>query len=380
MARCMIPRLALTGVALLMPIVGCACRTPRGPLVPADSIEPLRTLREAARCAPRRERAIEVGDACGGPLSLHVVETGPGDRDRLVICLHGFMMDAHDWDAVAGDLWRDHDVAAIDLPGAGLSDRPPAERLGPEGYSPSGQGRCVWLAISALLRECSPTTRVTLVGESHGAIVAIRMLGDPALDRYAAPVRARIDRLVLFAPTDTSVVSPSAALARLATLTGLEVAIGNALGVVERGSEDFVRHNTDDGSPAPIDEARRMTRILADPASRKAAQATITSVVPLDGDGRPRWPGVERIDAFYDRVSTPALLVWGARDELVPVSMGYRIVARIRGAKLRIVPATKHFFASWERPRIAARLIREFESPARGGPSTIGTVEVGDER
>jgi pimeloyl-ACP methyl ester carboxylesterase len=59
-----------------------------------------------------------------------------------------------------------------------------------------------------------------------------------------------------------------------------------------------------------------------------------------------------------DRVTCPALLVWGARDRLVPLEDGFEYARRLR-APIRTLPAAGHLVVG-EQPAAVARLIGEF--------------------
>jgi pimeloyl-ACP methyl ester carboxylesterase len=59
-----------------------------------------------------------------------------------------------------------------------------------------------------------------------------------------------------------------------------------------------------------------------------------------------------------DRVQCPALLVWGARDRLVPVADGFEYARRLR-APIRTLPATGHLLVG-ERPDECAAILLDF--------------------
>jgi pimeloyl-ACP methyl ester carboxylesterase len=60
-------------------------------------------------------------------------------------------------------------------------------------------------------------------------------------------------------------------------------------------------------------------------------------------------------------LSCPTLLVWGARDRLVPLEVGFEY-ARLTGASLRVLPAAGHLVIG-EYPQECARLLEEFLDP-----------------
>jgi pimeloyl-ACP methyl ester carboxylesterase len=59
-----------------------------------------------------------------------------------------------------------------------------------------------------------------------------------------------------------------------------------------------------------------------------------------------------------DRVHCPALLLWGARDRLVPLADGFEYARRLR-APIRTLPATRHLLVG-EQPAACAALIDRF--------------------
>jgi pimeloyl-ACP methyl ester carboxylesterase len=371
-------RRALAALAALW-LAGCVDIPPAN-LTPADQIPHLRALRARARSFPRRERFIPAGTAAGRPLRLRSVETGSPTSPRLVLCLHGFLMDANDWDALAGDLGADHYVVALDLPGSGCSDKPPYCALGPEGYTPGELARRVRLALAAVLREVGPEVRVTLVAESLGGVVALRLLGDPALAQVEPAAVARIDRVVLLAPMDVIVPDPMPGLRKMSEAGSVALWVASTMGLSRRAAADFIRRHTDPTCPAPQEDADRIAAIFDSPAAARAAQNTIRNVVPFTPEARPDWPKVDAIDRMYESVTPPCLLIWGARDELAPVTMGYRIVHRLPDARLDVYRDTKHFLASWERPGPVAERIRAFEREPGAGGATVAVHLLGDRR
>jgi pimeloyl-ACP methyl ester carboxylesterase len=58
-------------------------------------------------------------------------------------------------------------------------------------------------------------------------------------------------------------------------------------------------------------------------------------------------------------VKTPALVVWGADDRIVPLSSGERYVQALPNARLEIVPGAGHC-VDMEKPSELSRLIDQF--------------------
>ncbi len=67
----------------------------------------------------------------------------------------------------------------------------------------------------------------------------------------------------------------------------------------------------------------------------------------------------EVVSSGYIKVNVPCLIVWGGRDETLPLAMGYMLADEIPGAQLRIVTEAMHCLPT-ERPLACTRLIRDF--------------------
>ena len=92
--------------------------------------------------------------------------------------------------------------------------------------------------------------------------------------------------------------------------------------------------------------------------TRLALQAVFTQTVPMR-DGRPDWPAIHSVVADYANVDVPCLIVWGARDETLPVAMGFKLAAQLPNAQLHVVPDCMHS-VHLEDPVLCANLIRDF--------------------
>ena len=78
-------------------------------------------------------------------------------------------------------------------------------------------------------------------------------------------------------------------------------------------------------------------------------------------------PWLDRCKSFIEsslpapdlhRVACPTLLVWGARDNLVPLEDGFQYARRLR-SPLRILPACGHLVVG-EQPRELAHVVQQF--------------------
>jgi len=126
-------------------------------------------------------------------------------------------------------------------------------------------------------------------------------------------------------------------------------------------------------------ETRELTRhlaSLADPGRRRAFLFIARSLIDLRGQR------ASAVDKLYLAEAVPVLLVWGARDPLIPVAHGRRTAALLPDSRLTVLENVKHF------PHVAApdrfcALLNEFlaeTEPARLTLDDIVTRLTTDDR
>jgi pimeloyl-ACP methyl ester carboxylesterase len=298
----------------------------------------------------------------GEPLvRVAICQTGNASADGpILIFVHGAFSDADTWRYVAGDLGDEHPLWLIDLPGCGASDKPAAKRLGPGGYGPFALGDRLYQAIGWALSEERHDREIVIVGHSTGALIVTRMLADPDLRTRHATVLARVAGALLITPLDVAVEKPVPTLEYIARLSGAEVCLGNALGIMRQRMAEGVAASYEDPELAPREEVDRGVRILTDAATRHAMQAMILQATPRrHGQARPDWSVVDSLVRQYSNIDIPIAIVCGAHDETLPASMSYKLAAQIPGATLEVIPNCKHS-PQLEQPQNSARGIRRF--------------------
>lgn len=309
-------------------------------------------------------------------VAIHAV--GAGDKAEKLIFIHGVFTDSDAWRYVAPSLAEDYDLWLIDTPGCGESDAPNPSRLGPKGYGPQSLADRISQALDMRLGDEPAETRLDVVAHSLGGAIAIRMLGDPGLQRRFASVYDRVGSVVLMAPLDVAQHKADGDIIRLATVGGLTLSAGDMVGyVMEQIAVNTIR-GFGDPRYAVREEADKRYEILTDTARRKAMQAQLLQAVPFDKNFFPVWEEMERQTSIYPNLRVPTLIVWGARDEVLPVSTGYLLRAMLPESELVVVPGAKHS-VQLERPIWAAEAIRAF---VRGQqvpppPSTLTLQGVG---
>ena len=256
--------------------------------------------------------------------------TAGNDGPPLVL-LHGVGDNALDWRWVAPALARSHRVYAPDLPGAGESAKPEDAD-----YSPVFFERFVAAFLDALGIE-----RAAVVGNSLGGLAALRLaLSEP--ERVAAlglVASAGLGRRVNPALRSLSVPG----YGRLATAWGktrpgaAQRALGRA-GLVFASSRRVPREW--------LGEQYRLARL---PGFLEAQLATVRAQVGLRGQ---REVLVNRLPDLR----MPTLVVWGARDRVVPRSHARGAAARLRRGHLEIFPDCGHLPQVEQPERFASAL------------------------
>ncbi len=298
-------------------------------------------------------------DANGVALDLAVHEIGPGDRDHLFVMIHGVLSDHQGWRYIAADLGRDHDLMQIDLLGCGESDKPSPESLGPMGYGPTTMARRVLQAIQSRLNDrTAPPRKITMLAHSYGGMLAIRMMGNRALRQEFAATLDQVERLILIAPFDVAIQSPPAAFQGLVEVGYWKIELGNLLGLIEAPLTEIVASGFDRVEDAPREEATRLINLVCDRDRFESNCAILRQAVPWTEKERPDWPQVAELVEDYASIDVPCSILWGARDETLPLSMGYKLASEIPTADLWIFPHCKHS-VQLERPGLCAAVIRE---------------------
>ncbi len=337
-----VPILARWGAILsLAALVLGGCAGALTTLPREDDAQPFAQLKQAGSQFTRSTDLVETslpGERQPVRVAVHRVN-GPAVSDRVIVLLHGVFSDSEAWRFVTGPLAERANLWLVDLPGCGASDKPRPSRAEEDAYAPTWLARRILAALDHELAGLDPPPRLTVVAHSLSGLVAIHMLADEATQ--ASPARARIDRLVLLSPVDAAIHRPDPFFARLATIEGWEVTLGSLTGYLDSTVTQGTIDSVCDPACALREEAQKRCEILRDPVRRRAMQAMLQKAYPRRGK-RTDWDAVEPVVALYGRVRVPCLIVWGERDETLPLSMGYKLAAQIPGAGLLPLPRTMH--------------------------------------
>jgi pimeloyl-ACP methyl ester carboxylesterase len=261
-------RSALIGLLVLAVVSAVALYTPDGD----------RALLESRHLVQSSDLRLIDG------VSLHVRDTGPRDAPVLVL-LHGLGASLHTWEPWARALERQYRVVRFDFPGHGLS--------GPAANNDYADLRTHQL-LTALL-DTLHIERATLVGNSMGGRIAWS---------FTAARPERVERLVLLAPDGFA--SPGFEYDKPAEVPAV-------LGVMRWVLPRFMlKANL---APAYADPSRltdstvaRYHDLMLAPGNREALLTRMRQTMLTDPLPRLR------------AISVPTLLLWGAQDQMIPVS------------------------------------------------------------
>jgi len=247
----------------------------------------------------------------GRPVTYAEAGSGP-----VLLLIHGIGGTFQNWEAVADPLARHHTIVAPDLPGHGSS--------GP------GSGDYSIGAFAAGLRDLLIALgheRATLVGHSLGGGIAMQLA-------YQFPELA--ERLVL---VSSGGLGPEVSLLlRAAALPGADLLIAATARTASRAGAALGRGLAAVGLRPNTDVAvvARGYVSLADRDRRTAFLSTLRSVISTRGQS------VDARDRLYLAEGMPVLIMWGARDPIIPVGHGERAHEAIPGSRLEIFDGVGH--------------------------------------
>jgi pimeloyl-ACP methyl ester carboxylesterase len=263
--------------------------------------------------------------------ALRYLDVGAG---RAVLLVHGLLGSSRHWTAVAERLAPEFRVIAPDLFGHGASAKPMGD------YSLGSHAASLRDLLDVLGID-----RITVVGHSLGGGIALQFA-------YLFP--ERVERIALV--SSGGLGRELSLTLRAATLPGAEV-------VLPVLASSWVQDRTASLGrllakvrlrPSPdVAEAWRGIASLNDAESRRAFLATTRAVIDWGGQ---TVSAVERLALIGD---LPTLLIWGARDPIIPYQHAIAANQAIEGSHLEIFERSGHF-PQLDDPTRFARVLRGF--------------------
>jgi pimeloyl-ACP methyl ester carboxylesterase len=280
--------------------------------------------------------------ACEAELHGHRVVYRTAGSGPPVVLIHGMVNSSRHWEKVALRLAEDHTVIAPDLIGHGDSAAPRGD------YSLGAHAAGIRDLLASL-----GVRRASIVGHSLGGGVAMQFF-------YQFPHRT--ERLVLISSGGLGrEVSP---LLRAAAVPGasplLWLMAHPRLVAALAGTGGRLRAR---GVAAGVyvEAVARALRPLAPPGAREAFLRTLRAVIDVRGQR------VNALDRFHLLEGMPTLIVWGERDNTIPIEHGRAAHAAAPGSRFATLPRAAHF-PHLEDPEGLAAVLREFlhtTEPAR---------------
>lgn len=257
-------------------------------------------------------------------VEIHYVEEGEGPA---VVCVHGWPTDSGLWRAQLPALAERHRAIALDLPGFGQSGKPADVR-----YTTDFQAHALAGFLDALGLD-----RVTLVCHDLGGMVALL---------FAVRHPERVERLVVL---DTIPYPDASLMLAVFMLAGRLPGVGWAL-TTRRVFRSLFRLATLQTRAAAVEVADRYYAPFAgDAAARTVLRRTLLE---------PDISELREIASKLDRLRMPTLILWAAKDALLPPAIGRRLHADLPGSQFELVPDANHFLTEDRPDFVAERLVR----------------------
>ena len=252
-----------------------------------------------------------------------------------VILIHGFGGSMWQWEQQQHTLSQHFRILTLDLPGAGLSDKPEID------YRPDQM-----LDFFVGFMDAVNIPQATLVGNSMGAGLAIGMA-------LAHPTR--VAKLVLIDGLPQHVMekltSPSVRRALETSAPSWLVSFGNMLfgGLMIESVLREIVHDAALLTPAVIERSKR----------NRQRPGLIKPIMTVR-ENLPLWES-----GFATRVGEithPTLVIWGEEDRVFPITVGDELHQTIKGSRFIRIPKAGHI-PQWERPDLVNQELITFIRP-----------------
>jgi 4,5:9,10-diseco-3-hydroxy-5,9,17-trioxoandrosta-1(10),2-diene-4-oate hydrolase len=237
-----------------------------------------------------------------------------GDKGTTVILLHGIGSSVETWAYNISVLAQHHRVYAIDLVGAGRSDKPPAT------YSLTYLAQFVKDFMDALSIECA-----TVIGNSLGGGVALQ---------FALDFPQKLEKLVLV--NSLGLGKEITLTLRLATLPF----VGRLFKPTRSGTALALKQSVYDSTLISNDWVELYYQIATLPRAWEAVVGLIKTNIDLFG------VRTEIYNTIVDRLPTitaPTLVLWGQQDRVLPVTHAAVATKGLPNARVHIFDPCGHW-------------------------------------
>ena len=266
---------------------------------PDRSVESLK-----ARWAPPPSQFVSVAG-----MQVHLRDEGPRDDPMPIVLLHGTSASLHTWDGWAQSLVQTRRVIRFDMPAFGLTGPNPQNDYSIRSY----------VAFVTAVMDTLGVQRFVLGGNSLGGQIAWET---------AVALPERVQKLILVDAGGYAFVSQSIPLgfqiARLPVLRNLmEYTLPR--GIIQNSLENVY------GDPALVTPALidRYYELTLRAGNRKALGYRLEQGYASD-------------EATIKSLKLPTLILWGAKDRLIPLENGKKFERDIAGSQLVMFEALGH--------------------------------------
>jgi pimeloyl-ACP methyl ester carboxylesterase len=258
-----------------------------------------------------------------------------------IVLIHGMLNSSSHWRSVALSLASEYTVVAPDLIGHGDSAAPRGD------YSLGAHAASIRDLLAAIGID-----RATLVGHSLGGGVAMQFF-------YQFP--QRVERLVLISSgglgREVKPALRSAALPGVSALLSLTIR-PRLLDALAQGGARLRKRGVRSG--VYLQAAARALGPLQNADAQQAFLHTLRAVIDVHGQR------VSATDRLYLLESLPTMIVWGERDNTIPLAHGRSAHEAIPHSRFRTLADAAHF-PHLDDPEGLSQLLREFMQTTHPG-------------
>ncbi|GMT49684.1 MAG: alpha/beta hydrolase [bacterium] len=268
-------------------------------------------------------------------ISIYYAEQGVG---KTILFIHGLASASYSWRHVIGDLSSMYRTIAIDLKGAGLSDKPSDKR-----YSLQDQ---VDMVIRFIMDK--DLNNITLVGHSYGGAVSLMVYQQLSAE---SPLQKVVNRIILLDPMAYKDKIPFVInLLRIPKLNYLMLncllPLGRLPFLVRLGSGKVFY----DKSKVTDEMIDVYMGFMKQAGGVSALTTTIEQIFTDD---------TEDFHRLLKDIRIPVLIIWGREDPIIPLSVGERFKEDISHAEWLIIPECGHN-PHEEKPSEVIQSIKQF--------------------
>jgi pimeloyl-ACP methyl ester carboxylesterase len=252
-----------------------------------------------------------------------------------IILIHGFGGSMWQWEYQQHALSQHFRVITLDLPGAGVSDKPEID------YRPDEM-----LDFFVGFMDAVKIPQATLAGNSMGAGLAIGMA-------LAHPTR--VTKLVLIDGLPQHVLkkltSPSIRRALETSAPTWLVSFGNIL---------FGRLMIAPTLREIVHDPALLTPAVIERSNRNRRRPGLIKPIMTVRDNLPLWES--GFAARFGEITHPTLVLWGEEDRVFPIAVGEELHQTIKGSRFIRIPNAGHI-PQWERPDVVNQELIIFIRP-----------------